>query len=454
MVSEATLLKVWVGSDTTKSYTARVLAVSECSDLALIEIEGTEFPFLQWYPDPITDGLEIYAAGFPSGDPEYTLSKGTISDEQASGDTRWASIDRVIEHDATISPGNSGGPLITGDGQIVGVNYASYEEASHFFAIGRDAAIPIIEQLKKGDNVDSLGINAFATSNADGSLIGIWVSSVKSGSPADEAGIESGDLITTLEGVALADDGSMATYCNIIRTQGDENTLGMEIIRLSSNETLEGQFNGQALSVTGTFGDPENTSDTHNVDTQLSGGPYSDPEFFSTDLVVDVYDDGYMSITDDIGALSLEVPASWNQIDGTLWTEYWGDLYFEAAHLAAAPDLQAFVSNNEHSGVRFSASEDWGAIGGYIQLLDGTKHWYNKSCVWKVRKEFTNLVYEGAYDFWDCGSDVGTVVITARPIANPTAYLALVQVQGVTDLDEDALERIMDTFYIVGTDLP
>jgi len=71
VVTGAALLKVWIGGDTGKSYNAQIIAVSECSDLALIDIEGGNFPYLDWYSDPIQVGLEIYAAGFPLGDPEY-----------------------------------------------------------------------------------------------------------------------------------------------------------------------------------------------------------------------------------------------------------------------------------------------------------------------------------------------------------------------------------------------
>lgn len=451
VVTGAALLKVWIGGDTSKSYNAQILAVSECSDLALIDIDGDGFPYMEWYPGQISVGLEVYAAGFPLGDPEFTLTKGIVSKEEAGGESNWASVNQVIEHDATINPGNSGGPLVTADGQIVGVNYASYAEAGQFFAIGRDTTLPIVEKFKQGDDVDSLGINAYAVSNEDGSLTGIWVSSVKSGSAADQAGIKPGDLVTTLEGLYLAQDGTMATYCDIIRTQGDENPLGMEVIRFDTDQILEGQFNGRALSVTGTYG---NTSAANNANTTASDDPVSNPGQFSSPNIVEEFDDGYMSITDDFGALYVEVPWGWNQIDGSLWSDYWGDLYFEAADVAAAPDLENFLSYYDYSGVRFSASEDWGAIGGYIQLLDGIKWMYEDNCSWEWREKYVDPVYEGAYDYWECGRDVGVVVIAARPSADPTAFLVLVQVQVITDFDVDALERIMDTFDLVDGYLP
>ncbi|MCK5794889.1 MAG: trypsin-like peptidase domain-containing protein [Anaerolineales bacterium] len=457
VVTGAALLKVWVGGDTSKSYNAQILAVSECSDLALINIDGDGFPYLEWYRDPITVGLEVYAAGFPLGDPEFTLTKGIVSKEQANGESSWSSVNQVIEHDATINPGNSGGPLVTSDGQVVGVNYASYAEAGQFFAIGRDTTLPIIDKFKQGDDVDSLGINAYAVSNPDGSLTGIWVSSVKSGSAADDAGIKPGDLVTTLEGLNLAEDGSMATYCDIIRTQGDENPLGMEIVRFDTGETLEGQFNGRTLSVTGSFSSAGNTNNANNANSSNTDDPISNPGQFSSPNIIEVYDDGYMAITDDYEALYVEIPSNWTQINGEVWSDYWGDLYFEAADVAAAPDLDEYFSRYDYPGIRFSASEDWGAIGGYIQLLEGIRYIYEDNCTWEWRETYEDPVYEGAYEYWDCGRDADVIVIGVRPIAAPTAYLVLVQVQVSSinaDFDLEIIDRIMSTFDLTDGYLP
>jgi len=453
VVTGAALLKVWIGGDISKSYNAQILAVSECSDLALIDIDGDGFPYLEWYDGSINVGLEVYAAGFPLGDPEFTLTKGIVSKEEADGESSWSSVNQVIEHDATINPGNSGGPLVTSEGQIVGVNYASIAQAGQFFAIGRDTTLPIIEKFKEGNDVDSLGINAYAISFTDGST-GIWVSSVKSGSAADDAGLKPGDLLTTLEGLNLAEDGSMATYCDIIRTQGAENPLGMEIVRFDTGQTMEGQFNGRALSVTGSYSSSGNTNNANNANTTITDDPVSNPGQFTSPNIVEVYDDGYMAVTDDYGALTVDIPSSWNQIDGSPWSDYWGDLYFDAADITAAPDLDGFLSSYAYSGVSFTASEDWGAIGGYIQLLDGVKSWYEDACTWEWRETYIDPVYEGAYDYWECGRDAGVVVVGARPSAAPTAYLVLVQVQMISDFDVEALERIMDTFDLTDGYLP
>jgi len=436
VVTGAALLKVWVGGDITKSYNAQIIAVSECSDLALIDIEGDGFAYLDWYPDPIQVGLEVYAAGFPLGDPEYTLTKGIVSKEKTSGESSWASVNQVIEHDATINPGNSGGPLISSDGQVVGVNYASYAAASQYFAIGRDTTLPIIEQFKSGENVDTVGINGIAVVSEDGTLSGIWVSSVKSGSPADEAGLEAGDLITSLENLPLAADGSMSSYCDIIRTQGDENTLAMEVLRFPTQELLEGQLNGRALSVVGSgpvVNDPPPPDD---------GG----------EALPDLGDD-YKEVTDYSDALVMVVPKTWNEVESYDWENTWElgggkTIDFIAVELAAAPSLDDFFDFTG-PGVDFAASRNWGDIGGYIQLLDGTEHWYLDDCEIDFRDDYLDEVYEGKYDYWIC-DNVDVVVLAVRPISDPTAYLALVEISLLgSEEDFEAWEQIWDTFEVV-----
>lgn len=252
VVAGSALLKVWVGGESTPR-NARVLGLSECSDLAVIDIEGDGFPYLDWYSGSVKTGLEVFAAGFPLGEPEYNLTKGIISKEQADGETSWASVDHVLGHDATINPGNSGGPLVDSNGAVVGVNYSSRESANQYFAIGGDIAQPLIEKMRGGVDVDSIGVNGSAVLADDGSLSGVWVSSVKSGTPADKAGIQPGDIIYQLEGLVLATDGTMKDYCDVIRSHSPSDTLSMSVIRFDTGELLEGQLNGRELAVSGTF---------------------------------------------------------------------------------------------------------------------------------------------------------------------------------------------------------
>ena len=433
VVTGAALLKVWVGGDTTKSYNARVVAVSECSDLAVIDIEGDGFDYLEWYTDPIKVGLEVYAVGFPLGEPEYTLTRGIVSKENTSGETSWASVDAVIMHDATINPGNSGGPLVTSNGEVVGVNYASYSSANQYFAIGREKAIPVINELKSGNDVDSIGINGQAVTSDDGTVSGVWVSSVASGSPADKAGIAGGDLLYELEGHAVGAQGVMSDYCDIIRTHDATDTLAVSVYRGATGEFLSGQINGTALKVT-----EESNASSGNDSSSSSDG-----------ATTGTTNGAYMAITDDTGALYIEVPSTWTDINGAMWSDTWGNISFDAANVAAAPNLDDFNNYWSAPGVQFSASADWGSIGGYIELLDATEAWFD-TCSKTGRYPYEDAVYEGKFDVWDCGVGADVLILSARPINNKTAYLSLVQIQlgqDWGDNDDDAV-HISSTFDI------
>ena len=140
VVAGAALIRVWVGGES-EPRNAVILGVSECSDLAVIDIEGDGYEYLEWYEGEIQPGLTVYAAGYPLGDPEFTLTRGIVSKGQANGESSWASVDAVIEHDATINPGNSGGPLVSEQGQVIAVNYASSPDANQYFAITQKEAL-------------------------------------------------------------------------------------------------------------------------------------------------------------------------------------------------------------------------------------------------------------------------------------------------------------------------
>jgi hypothetical protein len=228
----------------------------------VIDIDGDGFPYLEFFDGTIDAGMEMYVAGFPLGDPEYTLTKGVVSKARADGETQWASVDSVIEYDATSNPGNSGGPVIDSNGKVLGVHYAGNASTRQAYGISKDVARKVITRLREGENVDSIGINGQAVGTEDGSLTGIWVSSVQSGSPADKAGITGGDILYQMENLVLATDGTMSDYCDILRSHKASDALGVSVIRWASGEILEGQLNGRELKVTGTFGTDDLSEDS------------------------------------------------------------------------------------------------------------------------------------------------------------------------------------------------
>ncbi|MCS6908920.1 MAG: S1C family serine protease, partial [Anaerolineales bacterium] len=270
--SGATVFRIYVGGDTSKTYNARVLGYSECSDLAVIDIEGEGFPYLRWHEGPVKVGMDIYVAGFPLGDPNFTLTKGIISKEKADGRTAFASVESVLEYDATTNPGNSGGPVVTSNGEVVAVHYAGNREARQAFGIAADLARGIVEILRKGENVDSIGVNGAAVANQDKTIVGVWAYSVQPGSAADKAGLKPGDIITRLGNVPVATDGTLYDYCDIIRSHSATDVLPIEVLRYSTGEILSGQLNGRALEVVSVFGAPSDTATTPDTGTPSGAG--------------------------------------------------------------------------------------------------------------------------------------------------------------------------------------
>ena len=284
VVTGAALVKVFLNGE---QYNGRIVGKSECSDLAVVQIDGGPFDFLDWYSGPVDPGLEVYLAGFPLGDPEYTLNKGIVSKAKANGESSWSSLDYALEHDANGNPGNSGGPLVTPDGKVVGIHYASLESANQYFAIDSKLAIPVVNVLKDGKDQDSIGINGSAIISDDGSVSGVWVASVESGSPADSAGIKAGDIILELENLVLATDGTMKDYCDILKTHQSGDALAVKVFRYNTGELLEGQINGRELTVTGVFeGNTGSSGDTGgNNDTGNNGDA---PDFYTEEFDGDI----------------------------------------------------------------------------------------------------------------------------------------------------------------------
>lgn len=429
VVTGAALLKVWVGGNKDKEYNATVVAASECSDLAVIKIDGSNFPYLEWHKGTPKVGLEVYTAGFPLGDPEYTMTKGIVSKAETNGKTSWASVGSVLEHDARINPGNSGGPLVDKQGHVVGINYAS-NQSSQYFAIARAEADKVLNELKAGTDVNSIGVNGQAVITDDKKLSGVWVSSVKSGSPADKAGVKTGDIITQMEGLVLATDGTMGDYCQILRSHKPKDVLSLTVLRWQSKEVLQGELNGRELKVTATYGQDSSTDNSSGNNKSSS--------------TTTVYDDSK--------AISMEVPSSW-QYDGSAWSNTWtinGQSYdFTAQTLTASPDVKAYSSGWNEPGIFIATSDDWGSIGGYANLLEGVQSFYS-DCRPNGTERYKDDTYEGQMQLYaKCGTDkTNALVLAVRPVKNPQAYLVLIELKYATQEDLNALDAILATSNI------
>jgi len=449
VVAGAATLKAYIGGEVNKEFPARVVAASECMDLAVIQIEGGPFPvYLEWHTGPVNVGMDVYAAGYPGiGDHwQYTLTKGIISKTHEIGDMTWASLEYAYLHDARIRGGNSGGPLITPEGKVVGINYAGENVKDTNLAIPAELARPVVQQLSQGQPYRWLGINGEAIVTEDGAFSGIWVASVESGSPADRVGIQPADILMEIENIVVSLNGTMKEYCEILASHGPNDPIKVKVLRLQTGEILAGTLNtDQKLAVAGTLDLGDGTAGGGQTGGQGGGAAAADGD--------------YVLVTDNTQAIGVKVPAAWAaDVDGSLWETTWtlndGKSYdVLAASVIAAPDVTAFNALNG-PGVWVVASRDLGRIGGYAQLLSGTQTWFS-GCTLADSGDYEDQVYEGAYNLWErCGDSgrISSVVVAARPKQNPTAFLMLVviNVDPTSTNAKEVLTTILDSFDVIG----
>jgi len=423
VVTGAALLRVIVpGED--RPVNATVLGVSECSDLAVIQLEGSGYAPLSFRTDEVNAGLAVYAAGFPLTDAasfddvEYTLTRGIVSSTNAIGLTRQSSVDGVIEHDARIRGGNSGGPLVDEQGKVVAVNYAGNDADDLNYAISATDAQPIIDRLMKGENVDSIGVNGQAVNDPDAGVNGVWVSNVESGSPADTVGIEAGDIITRLAGLDLALDGTMSDYCDVIRTQGAGAAIDIEVLRFSTEEVYEGQLNGTPLALSFSFAQQ-----------------FEDDVALDAESAADTYDT-YVSVSDDSGSISVDVPAEWADLNGAANPNFGPSLY-------AATDIRSFLDTFDTPGVIIEATA--GRTAADIQsTLDEID--FSSQCTYVGRDVYGDSLYLGSFDLYtNCGGGTTSIFVVAVTPSDGT-FLARLLIQAVEPRDLAAADQIFNTF--------
>lgn len=419
-------LEVFVGGSD-KPVSAKVLGVSECSDLAVIKVEGGPYPYLDWYDGDVEAGLEVRAAGFPLGDPEFTMTNGIVSKAEANGDTDWASVASVIEHDANIQPGNSGGPLIDAEtAKVVAVNYAGGDPGtgtSQFFAISSALAAPLTEDLQEGD-IESLGVNGQAIADEETGVAGIWVSSVDTNSPAGELGLQGGDIIEKIEGLTLGTDGTKKDYCDILSSREPTDKLSVQVLRFDEDVRLKGEFNGDELSEFESLG---TVIDEESGGALTGGTAYSD----------------FTEVSDDSGTISVQVPTTWTQVDGTAIQLEDGT---SMPNVSAAPDLQAFYDSWTSPGVSLSgASPDMGSASDLLTQIASNAA---SACTPTPAQDYDDGLYTGLIQvFSNCGG-TGAVVVAIAAQPEDGSFTALAIIQLTTEADVAVADKVLETFII------
>ncbi|MBI2071279.1 MAG: trypsin-like peptidase domain-containing protein [Elusimicrobia bacterium] len=197
-----------------KTYQARLIGKDERIDLALIKIEGRgPFPAAKLgNSDNVQVGDWAIAVGNPFGELEQTLTVGVISALRQSLPIEGRTYLNLIQTDAAINRGNSGGPLVNIEGEVVGINTAIYSPSGVFagigFALPINAAKEILDDLRAGKerewgwlgvsvaDVDDVVAKRFGLTQTQGAL----VNEVFPGSPALKAGLLRGDVIVNFNG--------------------------------------------------------------------------------------------------------------------------------------------------------------------------------------------------------------------------------------------------------------
>lgn len=248
---------IFVGVNSGDEYEASIIGVDPMSDLALLKIDiKTKTPFLEFgSSENLKVGEWVLAIGSPFGF-DYTVTQGIVS---AIG--RGLAQDRYvpfIQTDVAINPGSSGGPLLNGEGKVVGINSQIVSRTGGYlglsFAIPSDVAKDVVKQLKANgkvkrgylgvsfQNIDKNLAKSFGLEQAKGAL----VAQIVPGGPAEKAGIKTADIITSYQGQTIHSASDLPHYVGstapgteakigIIR-DGKPITLSVEVGELQSDD--------------------------------------------------------------------------------------------------------------------------------------------------------------------------------------------------------------------------
>ena len=236
---------VQVTADDGTIYTAKVVGTDRKTDLALIKVDGKrDFSYVKFADQPPRIGDWVVAVGNPFG-LGGTVTAGIVS--ALGRDIGAGPYDDYVQIDAPINKGNSGGPAFDMNGNVIGVNTAIYSPSGGSVGIGFDipatTAKLVVAQLKdKGyitrgwlgvqvqpvtaDIADSLGLKQAR---------GAMVDNPQAGSPAVKAGIEAGDVITSVNGTDVNDSRDLA---RTISMMAPGTSVKLDVLHKGASRTL------------------------------------------------------------------------------------------------------------------------------------------------------------------------------------------------------------------------
>jgi S1-C subfamily serine protease len=230
-----------------KNLQGTVVGTDQLDDLAVVSVKDGKLPTAVFgQSSQLTVGEEVIAIGSPLGN-QGTVTSGvvsalhrSISAGSGAGGTS-EQLQDVLQTDAPINPGNSGGPLADAEGRVVGVNVATAGQSTNIgFSIPSDVASRVVQSLIQGHQFKhpfiGIATEDQLTATQDGTPFngpGVLVTNVSNSSPASAAGIQKGDIITTMDGTSL-DPGQ--TVGGVLQRHNVGDTISMAIKR--GNQTL------------------------------------------------------------------------------------------------------------------------------------------------------------------------------------------------------------------------
>ena len=248
VIEDASNITVTIG-DT--DYTATVIGSDTTSDIAVIKIDATGLtPAAVGNSDNLVVGEEVIAVGNPLGELGGTVTNGIISalNRSVSIQSGGAMVDMsLIQTNASVSPGNSGGGLFNMAGELVGIvnaKSADSEAEGLGFAIPINDAIAVAQDLLEKGYVSGrpyLGITYVAVTDASTaqqlgvSAYGIYIVEVIDGSPADQAGLEPGDRVISIDNTEIAAQEDLGT---IVQSHAAGDTISITVARGGQMVTL------------------------------------------------------------------------------------------------------------------------------------------------------------------------------------------------------------------------
>lgn len=224
VVAGATSIAVTVES-TGRTYTAKVVGTDATHDIAVLQLQGASgLTTASISSDAASVGDDVTAVGNAEGGGTLIAAKGQVTAlKQAittagEGSADSESLTGLIETDADVVSGDSGGPLLDTDGQVVGIDTAASSGTSDVtgYAIAIAKALSIAEEIEAGraSSTITIGTPGFlgveVASDASSAGSGATVGGVIDGTPADTAGLEAGDVVTAVDGTSLPDASSLS----------------------------------------------------------------------------------------------------------------------------------------------------------------------------------------------------------------------------------------------------